>query len=363
MANGVEYYIGNRNIQEDQHWLAALSDSIAQTIATLAGVPGASQTIQFGVGVATSVATEYATTDVALEIEIIDSEHVRIGQDVYLNTQLELVDGVLGSAITTAVTGYVVSLVESALIAVGLAGTFEIIAASIVVAGVVALGYSIFLDTPIEETLDFFAGQIDTDIQLKNASGEILAGVLYKDGLTTNETAPAVGQLLTSPVAYPEYPVATQDMTVEIFKGGASEPWEVYKFYDPAIAEHAADIFWGGSITEFESFGAIGSEEGNGRLYAEADIGGETKQWLFARTQADGEDINFTNVTVDTLRFNISDLNGQASTPVNKLGGSILRPATITLIPTVPPVNASDFMVTGAGRFAVGAPSELWMMA
>ena len=74
MPGDVEYYVGNRNIQGDNQWLSVLSDSIASTITALAGVSGASTVIQFTIGAFTSGATSYATTDVALDIEIIDAD-------------------------------------------------------------------------------------------------------------------------------------------------------------------------------------------------------------------------------------------------------------------------------------------------
>ena len=51
-------------------------------------------------------------------------------------------------------------------------------------------------------------------------------------------------------------------------------------------------------------------------------------------------------------------LYGQSATPANKLDGSLIRPAAISPSVTIP-VNGSDFMTVGAGRFAVGGQFDL----
>ncbi len=192
-------------------------------------------------------------------------------------------------------------------IALGL-GTIPALAGLPIIAivGVGTALYSTYLSDSVYEIYETIQGTVDTDIQLKNANGEILAGVLYKDGLGTNETPVAVGELLSSPGGNPGYPIAEITDKIEIFKGSGTEPWEIFKLYDPDIVNNAVDIFFAGQIANFVSYGGDTSGETmNASLYVETTVNGQKEQWLFARTKANGEKIDFTQVSVDKLVFDV----------------------------------------------------------
>ncbi len=174
------------------------------------------------------------------------------------------------------------------LIALGIGLALGPVAAFAVIGGGTAF-YSAYLSGSAFEIYETIQGTVDTDIQLKNAAGDLLAGVLYKDGLTTSQTPEAVEELLSSPGSDPDYPVAAINDKIEIFKGSDNTPWEVFKLYDPEIVDNALDIFFDGNLTSFESFG--GGAGLNGRYYAEAQVNGTTQSWFYARTKEDGEEI------------------------------------------------------------------------
>ncbi len=44
----------------------------------------------------------------------------------------------------------------------------------------------------VNQLKDQLSGTVDTNVQLINSSGELVAGAFYKDGLTTSQTPEAV---------------------------------------------------------------------------------------------------------------------------------------------------------------------------
>ncbi|MGH1403837.1 MAG: type I secretion C-terminal target domain-containing protein [Alphaproteobacteria bacterium] len=155
--------------------------------------------------------------------------------------------------------------------------------------------YNRFLAEDVFNAYETIKGTVDTDIQLKDASGNILAGAIYEDGLDSQDVLAAVEELIVSPGGHPDYPVATVNDRIEIFKATDDEPWEVVKFYDTAMLEAIADAFNAtGSVSGVVANGV------NNQYYAEATVNGETVEWLFARLKIDGHWIaDFANTTQD----------------------------------------------------------------
>ncbi len=194
-------------------------------------------------------------------------------------------------------------------------GTLNIIAAGLAlaglggvpllaVAGVGTILYNALLSDSVFEIYETIQGTVDTDIQIKDVNGQVVAGVLYKDGLTSAQTPEAVEQLLVSPSIDPRFPVAVPEQhAIEIFKGSDDEPWEVFKLYDPDIVNNIMDIFFAGNVTTFEDFGSGSSDnKPNGRLYVEKRVDGVTERWFYARTREDGQEItDFSGVTDQIL--------------------------------------------------------------
>lgn len=170
------------------------------------------------------------------------------------------------------------------------------VAISAVTSAVVSTVYSTFVEEHVDAIIDILSGTVDTDIQLKNSSGELLAGVLYKDGLQTGQTTDAVIELLKSPREHPDYPIAKAELNdrIEIFKGSSDTPWEVYKLYSNDLIDNIAEILFEGNHEN------IGSLTPNA-IYAETIVDMADERWLLGRTKENGVDIEDYTLASDNL--------------------------------------------------------------
>ncbi|MGH1470853.1 MAG: calcium-binding protein [Cellvibrionaceae bacterium] len=250
MPSSPQYYVSDREILEDQNWLDSLSSVIAQSVSEIGGVAGQTKLIEFVVGAAVSGATDYATTSVAIELEVISAEEIRVGDEIYLTSELQLVDGILDASITTAATLFMQSAVVAAFSLVGIALTPAAIAAvGIVAAGGIAYGYSKVFGSDIELILDTLAGTVDVNLQLKDESGNIIGGVLYKDGLTTTE-ADAMAFLFDKAINEGMATSLEAGMEIEVVFGTGT-PGNVYTTYSDDLLSDIATIQNGLQINNF----------------------------------------------------------------------------------------------------------------
>ena len=174
---------------------------------------------------------------------------------------------------------------------------------SAVTGAAVSAVYSIFVEDTVDQIIDTLSGTVDTDIQLKNSNGDILSGVLYKDGLESFETPGAVEELLKSPISTPEYPIASYNDTIEIFKGSNDTPWEVFKIYDPDLIKNALKLFFNDNIDNFENLGNNGGTGNNDRYFVNIPNENGSADLLYARTVENGQQITDFSKASDQIEL------------------------------------------------------------
>lgn len=158
---------------------------------------------------------------------------------------VELQSGVIDAAATVLITDAIITAGIAALGIAGVAINFPIIAVTVAVGTAVTVAYNYFLDDTVHDFVDSLAGTLDTDLQLRDASGNVLGGAFYKDGLGSATEADVVRDLLLNTPSSALNLQMHEGMQVSVIKGQVGTETNLYTIVDATfvdkILQHSGD--------------------------------------------------------------------------------------------------------------------------